>query len=155
MNKFKRIYALMRADKYTEALREIEKLEKASILYPKILVLKGICIFCSDKLNKYTYEDVILFYKKALLIDDEYVEALIELGHHYYSSENKSIKAIPLFRKSLKILKNQVTDSILGYAKCIEEVESSKEAIRYLKNIKTSFLDAKKIDDLIKEYSDK
>lgn len=145
----------MRADKYTEALREIEKLEKASILYPKILVLKGICIFCSDKLNKYTYEDVILFYKKALLIDDEYVEALIELGHHYYSSENKSIKAIPLFRKSLKILKNQVTDSILGYAKCIEEVESSKEAIRYLKNIKTSFLDAKKIDDLIKEYSDK
>ncbi len=113
--------------------------------------MKGICVFLSEKNDKYTYDDVRRLYKDALFIDDEFVTALLELGHHYYASESKSNLAVPLFEKAIKILTDQLTDAVTGLAKCIEELDSSSAAINYLDDIKKSIIDNKKINDLKSE----
>lgn len=155
MKELMKIYSLIVKKKYSDALKEIEKFEGMGLVYPKLFVLKAHCIALSDELEKYTYKDILLSYKKALSIDDDFVEALIRLGYHYYGSHDNSKKAIPLFDKSLNILKDQVVDSIVGYANCIEELESPQKAIRYLRKVKSEFLNVKKIDDLIQEFSEK
>jgi tetratricopeptide (TPR) repeat protein len=154
MAKLNKIYSLMRAEKYSLALKELEKLENVPLLYPKVLVLKGICVFLAEDDNKYSYNDISKIYKKALSIDDENVSALLELGHHYFSSENKSELAIPLFDKAIRILQDELVDAIIGMAKCIEELKSPKKALKFLMNSKSKLLTTKKINDLIKEFSE-
>jgi len=144
----------MRAEKYSIALQELEKLENDQLLYPKILVLKGMCIFLSEQEGKYSYKDIIQNYKKALSIDNEYVNALLELGHHYYAAENKSEKAIPLFEKAINILKDQQSDAVIGLAKCKEELEGKSSALKFLETINSTVLDGKKIENLKKEFSE-
>lgn len=144
----------MRDERYNEALRHLEELEKQPLLYPKVYVLKGICVFLTDSEDNYDYEDVTRLYKEALQIDSEYVNALLELGHHYFSAENQSRLAVPLFEKAIKILTDQFTDAIVGLAKCIEDLESSNEAIHCINNMMEKFKDNNKISDLIEELKE-
>ena len=153
-NEFNEIRILMGEKKYNEAILIIEKLEIANPINPKILILKARCIYMSDSKNKYTLNDVKKLYKKVLELDNNHIEALIELGYFYYANDNNPNKAIPYFTKAIKLNKNFLIDSIKGIVKCFEETKSVLFALSYLKEARSDLLRNSDLAELEKELEE-
>ncbi len=149
----KKAQEFAKSGKYKEAIELLEKAEKYPVVHPEIYVRKAIYTQLSDTDVKYELEDAENFLRKALSIDDEYINALIELGAFYFV-ESKSADAKKLLKKAIKILKSNLNDAILTLAKCIEEIEGPQNAIEYLINVKLEIIDKKKFNNLLKEFED-
>ena len=145
-----KIAKLDKADDYDGVLKEIKKLEQNSLLPLNILVLKGTCIRLSDNQDIYSLEDAEKSYKKALAIDPDYVEALIELGYFYLDVMDDAKKAFPYFEDAIRVIKGQVNEAFIGHAFCMSELESPDKAINLIQNLQIS-IDKEKVEDSIKK----
>jgi len=156
LSEVRRLFHLRR---YDDILNLLEK-SKDKIIYPEIYVLKGTCIQLGDLENKYQLSDVELAYKNAIAIDSEYIEAWLELGWFYLCVNDDAIHAVNFFKKASDIAyskvvnmeineeyySKQMTEAIIGEARCLIEIVSIQEALNFLeKNKFNIFLDIEKI----------
>ena len=133
-----------------KALLELEKLEQQLDLPPNILVAKAACIQLGSEKTTYTLDDVEAALKKALEIDADNVEALIEIGYFYNYVLDKPAIAKPYFQKALSFSRKQLSDSIKGIAECISET-SPKKALDFIKKASKDTLDSRIIKNTVTE----
>jgi len=83
MNVYEEIRALARNAEPEVALARISELDSKGLATPNLLVLKSMCILQLDSDQGYSLDDAHTALLKALDIDNEYVDALIELGYFH------------------------------------------------------------------------
>ena len=143
----KQIRTLIASKRYSEALRAIEE-ERSSTTQPYLLVWKAICIQLEDsEETQYDLSDVEAALQKALEIDEEYVEALLELGWFYYNVLDDARRAQPFFERLLKKCRDLTTEGLIGAARCIAERDSADDAIKFLDDTSQSLIDLEKLDE--------
>ena len=149
--KFKKLYL---AEKYDEALKEVAMLEKEYSLPPNLLIIKAACIFLGSGTTAYSLDDAETAYKRALEIDPENVEALIEAGYHYLNVLDKREIAKHYFDKAISISRTRNSDAIIGMAECISET-SPKKALQFLNKTVSKAVDLKMIEKTIRDIKKK
>lgn len=145
--KFKKLYLAGQDDK---SLHELANLEKEHSLPIDVLIIKGACIQLGSETSPYKLEDAEAAYKKALEIDPESLEALIEAGYYYFVMDNRADIAKPYFEKVISIARTRLTEAIIGIAECISET-SPKKALRFIEKAVKNTADSKMIDKTIAE----
>lgn len=146
-----KIHILYKSGKYDEAVTILEEIEKQGMLNPAILVKKGNCVLLGSG-ERYSLSDVEKMYKKALSIDNKYVEALIELGYFYLNVMDDAKHAKPYFQNAIDCLRDSMTESIIGMSKCISEIDSDEKALQFLNDVLSVTIDSAKINTQKKEF---
>ncbi|MBC8044471.1 MAG: hypothetical protein IAF08_13615 [Rhizobacter sp.] len=149
VNILKKVKVLFSQRKYSEILRLTESpLVVAAIengvIHPEILVWKGRSILLSDD-TTYKLSDVEKAYRKAIHMDENCTEALIELGFYYLNIMDNAKKAEVYFSKAINIYRERNTEVAIGMADTIMETQSSPSAAKFLKNSGTHLLDTNAI----------
>ncbi len=139
--------------KYDEAIKLIDIAIADQVLYPEVLLQKASCLQLTNG-KDISIEDIENLYQQALSIDDNYYNTLIELANFQFAVLDKTLQAKENFESALAILQSAVTEAVMGIAKCIEETENEKSAIKYLSEISTNILDKEKIANLSNEFKD-
>lgn len=135
-------------NRHAEALDLMDRIEQSGErLPPNVLVLKGIFIQVAPD-SRHTLDDSEEAFRQALAIDEECVEALLELGWLYQAAYDDSASAKPVFEKAYEISRRQITESLLGMAKCIREIDGKAPALRFLRRMRTRVLVEEDIADL-------
>jgi len=108
-------------------IREIEQTVQAS---PRREVLKAMCLQLSEAGGP--LEDVNSALQQALLLDDEYVEAHLEMGWFLYAVQDQTKDAQEAFERALHLLGRQNSEVIRGLLACAEELapETNQDALR-------------------------
>ena len=145
--KFKELYLAGRDD---EALHELASVEKEHSLSIDVLIIKGACIQLGSGTAPYTLSDAEAAYKKALEIDPENLEALIEVGYYYFVMDNRADIARPYFDKALSIARIRLSEAIKGIAECISETAPS-EALGFIEQAVKNAVDSQIIDKTVAE----
>lgn len=135
---------------FEEALRLIESKERENILCPELLILKARILQLCD-IGDYSISDIEQIYKKAILIDDNYISSFIELGYFYYAVMDNSELAETYFKTAFKKCKKQMTETVIGLAKSIGE-KSKEDALKLMENAYSQTLEKRKINNLKKEF---
>lgn len=141
----RKIEKLLDVENFDEALEAIEILEKR-LISPSLLVTKGRCVQLLSNTKKYELKDAERFFKQALEIDRNNIDALLELGWYNYNVIEKPDEASKYFEKAISLCNEKLLDAIAGKSKSIAEARSIKEAIEFLKSI--PFIDKNTIDEL-------
>ena len=139
--------------KYDEAVKLIDNAIADQVLYPEVLLQKASCLQLTNG-KDISIEDIENLYQQALSIDDNYYNTLTELANFQFAVLDKTLQAKENFERALAILQSAVTEAVIGIAKCIEETENEKSAIKYLSEISTNILDKEKIANLSNEFKD-
>ena len=150
-NIFKEFQQLVKNEEFDRALMELNILEKNNALPANILVTKGICIQLGSEHIPYNLQDAEMAFKTALEIDDEYIDALIELGCYYNSCEGNAEKALPYFKKACELASSQITEVIQRLAECISETKSPREALDFIDEAVRSTVNEQNINDTVTE----
>lgn len=150
-NEIEQIKALYREQKFKEALALIETIEKRDSVCPDIFVWKGRCIQLADENIPYQLADAEKAYQAALDIDDEYIPAIIDLGYFYLRVIDDPGRGKSFFEKAIALQKDIITESVVGMAECLSEIEAKTVALNYLTTVSDSLLDASKLEELAKE----
>jgi len=133
---FAKVKELFKNKEYDKALIELQLVEKdfSIPLPPNIYVLKGVCILLGKDINApLELKDAEEAYLKALEIDSEHINALLELGFFYMNVEDDAGKALSQFKKAFTLSRSQFTEAIQGYAECLNELESKEKALEFIK----------------------
>src|SRR5438552_2787186 len=93
---------------YAKALYLIERMEAHGLVHPDILVWKGRCLQLIDR-NSYRLSDIENTFKQALILDAEYVPALVELGWFYLNVYDDAPRASELFGKAISVERETLT----------------------------------------------
>jgi tetratricopeptide (TPR) repeat protein len=125
----------------------IEEALQHGILNPELLNLKGMCIQMKDSMDNFELEDIANCYQKALEINKNDHDALVELGYYYYVLMNDSEKAESLFKSALEKCRNNLTEIIIGLVKVISEKNSFEQVEIFLSQIKDASFDLKKVQE--------
>ena len=149
LDKVYKVRDLAQEERFDEALVAIAEIEKTTALTPNLLVLKGICLELAEKQPA----DAEHAFRAALDIDDEYIEALNELGSFYLTVGEDSAKAMPLFEKAVDICEAQMTEAVVGMAVCLMNTAGKDKALQYLKDVRKSALDLERIEEIEKEIN--
>jgi len=88
---------------------------------------------------------------EALSIDEDYVEALNELGYLNYAVLDDAAKARPLFERAHELCKSQMTESVTGLANCIFELEGREKALEFVHEVLAEPFDMEEITTLKQE----
>ncbi|MEO8666340.1 MAG: CDC27 family protein [Ignavibacteria bacterium] len=150
-NLIKKADKLTRLGNIEQAINVLDDAENLPLVHPEVYVRKAIYMQLSSENEKYNLKDIEGILKKALAIDDEYINALIELGDIYYI-ENEFKKAKEILNKAIKLNTSSIIEAVTLMAKCIEESDSKEKAIKYLEDFKKNTFGNNKIDSLIKEF---
>jgi tetratricopeptide (TPR) repeat protein len=140
--KFKELYY---AKQFDEALNEIAILEKKHGLPLDVLIIKGMCIQLGSEKSPYRLDDAESAFKKALEIDPDNLEALIEIGHYYRAIDDRDDIAKTYFEKAFSIARTRISEAIQGIALCISETNPS-EALSFIEQAMKDSFDLEKID---------
>jgi tetratricopeptide (TPR) repeat protein len=143
--KFKRLYL---AEQYDKALYELARLEKEHKLPIDVLIIKGTCIQLGSEKTPYILSDAESAYKKALEIDPENLEALIEAGYYYFVMDNREDIARPYFYKAFSIARKRISEAVRGIAECISET-SPKKALRFIESAAKDTVDLRMINKTV------
>ncbi|MDZ4710687.1 MAG: hypothetical protein SGI89_00010 [bacterium] len=145
-----KIRQFIKEKKFEEAFKLIENAEAKNILSPELSILKARILQLSD-FGDYELDDIEKLYKRALLIDENSIYALIEIGYFYYAIMDNSKLAEKYFKKALGKCKTQMTEIVIGLAKCKEEY-SVDSALKFLEKVRSQTLEFSKLDDLRKDF---
>lgn len=140
-------------DKYDEAIKLLDKAIDKCILYPEILLQKASCLQLS-KNNNIKIEDIEKLYLTALSIDEGYYNSLIEFANFQFAVMDRTKLAKEYFEKALSVLTGPITETIIGIARCIEEIEDEKKAISYLSKANIEILNNKLVKEVIDEFKE-
>jgi tetratricopeptide (TPR) repeat protein len=135
-------------DKIGEALDRIREIEGQVPLPPNLLVYKALYIQTAETAS-YGLPDAEIALETALAIDDEHVEALIELGYFRYLKMEKEEEAISLFEDAIHICKRELAEAIEGYAKCLRVLKGENAALNYLATVKDTIIDISELEKLM------
>lgn len=130
MATFERLQQRIRSKDIGLALLEIQELERTAKVSPRLLVLKAMCLQLSKEDGP--LEDVESALQEALSLDDEYVDAYLELGWFLYAVQDQTAQAQAAFDRALHLLRKQNFEVIRGLLACAEELtpEVSPESLR-------------------------
>lgn len=143
---------LMEHKRFSEALNLLRGAESRRELTPVELVQKGRCNQLAPDEGEWDLKDSEEAFKKALLIEPDYLPALIELGFFYYAVEDDSARALPLFERAVEISRLQLTEAAMGMAGCLEELQSQNEASAFLGDLHCGALVEEKLDEEKREW---
>lgn len=149
IDKVNQVRDLAQDERFDEALKLIGEIEKTTHLPPNLLVLKGICIVLADTGKEPTEAEYA--FREALAVDDEYVEALNELGNYYLTIKEDPAKAMPLFEKALDVAESQVTESVMGLAISLLHTAGRDRALQFLRDVRKGHIDMERIEELEQE----
>jgi tetratricopeptide (TPR) repeat protein len=149
----KQIKEQLKSNDFSKTLDLINQAIEQRILYPEILILKANCLQISDK-GKETLEDIQRIYEQALTIDENYCNALIELGYFNYAVMDNAKLGKNYFNKALTLLKSKLNETIVGLGKCIEEIDSQEAATKFIHEIKSNLLETSEINEYLQQLKD-
>jgi hypothetical protein len=118
-------------EKYDEAFQVAEEAERAGQDSPAILVWKSRSLMLSAH-SSVSADEVENWLNRALLLDDEYVPAMMELAYFFLNVKDNAAKALGIFQKALPIVKDNATETTLGLAKSLAECDSPEAALAFL-----------------------
>lgn len=144
LDKIKELYSNNRYDLAISLINKSEYLNQN----PMILVWKARCLqLLNENVPNDVLEQVENCLKRALDLDSEHQEALIELAFFYLRVLDDARKARPLFEKNLTLIKSNAIECIIGMTECISDLETDDIALGYLnKNIEIT-LDVEKFNE--------
>ncbi|MFT0214073.1 hypothetical protein VQ643_15970 [Pseudomonas sp. F1_0610] len=131
-----KIFKEMKEKNYDEALSLIKELEENTKLNSSMLAVKGMCMQGSDS-ESYSLDDIRNIHQEAVDMDPFNVNALIELAYFYYAIDDDAKKAENYFATAIEKARARITEAVIGRAKCIAEITSSKDAINFLSKVST------------------
>jgi tetratricopeptide (TPR) repeat protein len=134
-----RLKGLLEVQDFDGALAVLATLESRRPLTPAELVLKGRCIQLGSEQAPALAEAEKAF-AEALRLDDGYVPALLELAWFYYAVEDDSARALPLFEKAIALSQEQLTEAVIGKARCLEERETPEVAEKFFQEFRRGAL---------------
>ena len=105
MRKFlKEIRILCQKEKFEQALKKIERVESEyQLIEPEYYVYKSICIQLTKNKN-YSLPDAEKCLKRALSIDENHINTIIELGWYNLNVKNNAQKGLDYFERALKLI---------------------------------------------------
>lgn len=77
---------------------------------------------------------------EALRLDSEYVPALLELAWFYHVIEDDAARALPLFESAIALSQAQLTEAVIGKARCPEEIETLEVADEFFQQFRQGAL---------------
>ena len=127
---FERIRRQIESKEIASALLEIREIEQTAKGSPRLAVLKAMCLQLSEADGP--LEDVHSALQQALLLNDEYVEAHLEMGWFLYAVQDQTKDAQEAFERALHLLRKQNSEVIRGLLACAEELapETNQDALR-------------------------
>lgn len=138
---------LMADGQHERALDLILDAEENGTLPPSILVLKGNLILLSES-DRFASLDPETAYVEALAIDDEYVDALVELGMYYLNVRDNAEEAKRFLQKAIEVSRRQLVDSAIGLAEAVLESSGARAALLTLDSVVASLVDDDRIGEL-------
>ena len=132
--------------KYSDAILETERLERLCLLHPAVLVWKGRCLQLSDDPGEAGLELVEEAYQGALVLDNYYVPALIDLAYFYSRVMDQPQRGSEYFQRALVLLKDQVSDALIGMLETLGETQTPTAALDYLNEMKRTFLETPELE---------
>lgn len=142
------VHRLLSEEKTAEALELLRKLEKESLLYPKVLVLTALCLMTLDEgdTDVDALEEIL---EQALRIDEDHLPALVELAHFKLNVQNDARDALPLFERASQIAQMDLTEATLGHAQCIAELKSRESAVEFIETQKANAIDPDRLREFM------
>jgi tetratricopeptide (TPR) repeat protein len=122
--------AVARDGSYDVAL---DIIDKQAELGASDLVLKGRLIQLSTGGEGREVDDAAAAFHRALLLDPEYVPALLELGWMYFSVFDDPKQAKEHFDRAISIVRRQAIEALRGSIQCAEQIggpDAHAEAVR-------------------------
>jgi len=121
MNDLDEVRALVGTNDITNALALIERIEARRGYSPRLAVLKARCLQLSEGAS---LEDVETALKTALSMDDEYVDAHLEMGWFRLMVLDDAEGAKPFFTKATDLLATLNSEAVRGMLACDEELHT-------------------------------
>jgi Tfp pilus assembly protein PilF len=134
LNNLSKLRRLTKGGDFDGAVTFIENMEKRRQLSPRELVLKARCLQLGTGARGGELEKAEMALKAALVSDDEYVPALIELGWFLYAVSDDAVNGNKLFEKAFKVSLRDCQEALAGLFKTLVETESEPAALDILKN---------------------
>jgi len=142
-----RVRELFTEGKYLDAILETERLERLCLLHPAVLVWKGRCLQLSDDPGEAGLELVEEAYQRALVLDNYYVPALIDLAYLYSRVMDQPRRGLEYFQRALVLLRDQVSDALTGMLETIGETQTPIAALDYLNEMKRTFFETPELEN--------
>ena len=124
---------LLAKQDFEKALKLLSDIERARPLTPRELVSRSRCIQLSSGADLPPLEEAERALLQALEEDEDYIPAILDLAWYYHAVEDDPAKALPLFERAYELSRQNLTEAITGKAEALEEVESAKEAVTFLR----------------------
>lgn len=129
------IKILLKNKEYEKIISLLESYNNEDIISSNLLVKKGISYLLKENGDSNDLVKAKKSFQKALIIDEEFIPAIIELAWYYYSIENKTNKSQILFKKALNLSISNLKESLDGLLKSTDELSSKKEALETSKRM--------------------
>jgi tetratricopeptide (TPR) repeat protein len=127
-----RVRRLWLAGKYEDALALVSRLLKDWPDNPQLLVMWADLIQLQDAEDGPTLEDAKAAYERAIDLAPQTPEALIELGHYYFTLEDDADSADKCYAKATTVCKQFLKEALLAQAKALAEREREADALACL-----------------------
>jgi len=119
MKDFDRVRVLIKAKDVKAALALIDRIESENGSSARLLVLKALCLQLSDNAAP---EDVVHALNGALLLDDEYVDAHLEMGWFHLVMLDDAEGAKISFGRAMDLLTKLNQEVVRGLLACDQEL---------------------------------
>lgn len=116
-----KITALARDSKFDEAVEMIDAIEAQGFTSPQLQLLKGMYLQLGES-EKYSLDDVVSSFERAIELDDEYVEAYIELGWFLCRVVDDPLRARSAFEVALRLSIELRDQAKMGLVECAREL---------------------------------
>jgi tetratricopeptide (TPR) repeat protein len=121
-----------RARRYDRALAGVDRLLKDWPDNPYLLTMRGNLIQLQEKDTGPTLDDAKRALRRAVDLDGESPQALIELGHFLNATEDDVQAASDCFAKAIRLSERLLREALLGQAKVLVELGRRSEALACL-----------------------
>ena len=136
--------------RYSEVLSIIEQIESRTPLCPPLLVLRGRCMQL-DEDTVFELSAIEQAFRQALLIDEHYSPALLELGWFYLNVLDDPREAAAFFERAIATTRFALTEEVIGMAKCLSSMKTKDAAKLFIDEIQKSLLDQSQIGRALDE----
>ncbi len=118
------------ARRYDRAIAEADRMLGEWPDNPHLLVLWAHLVELQEtEEGPPTLEDAKAAYQRAVELDSESPEPLIEFGHYLYALDDDAAAAEKMFSRAIRLCKSLLTEALVGKAKALDELGRKTEAL--------------------------
>ena len=137
-------------ESYEAILTLLAQYEKYYELPPNLLILKGNCIaLCSA--GSYTLSDVESAYREALRVDEDNIDAYLELGWFFLHVQDDAQTAQPFFERAFELSRKYLVSSLAGMNQCLAELKSTAIAEKTIEQLLRDKLGRDIVNEIAKQ----